>query len=80
MDYITERIDEAHGQLCDLNDEEPIISTAEMSKSELSYLFDKIIPFFINGQAAINAEKRQMTGNYQRARADLESRGNLSFK
>ena len=69
------RIDEAQGQLCDLTDEEPLINLSSTSKAEVTYLFEKIIPFFINGQAAINSEKRSMANNYHQAKAELETKG-----
>ena len=75
LEYITSRIDEAQGQLCDLNDEEPVIDVHEMQKNELVYIMEQIIPFFVTGQAVINAEKRSITGNYQKARAELETKG-----
>lgn len=37
MDYITERIAEAQSQLCDLNDEEPLVVASDMSKAGFFY-------------------------------------------
>ena len=33
LDYINERIAEAQSQLCDLNDEEPLVVASDMSKA-----------------------------------------------
>ena len=80
MEYITGRIDEAQGQLVDLNDEEPIVTINDISKAELIYLFEKVVPFFVNGQAMINAEKRHVTGSYQKAKTELETKGKPAYK
>ena len=73
-----ERIEEAQSQLCELNEEEPLIAAGEMSKAELVYIFDKLVPFFVNGQAATNSQGRHITGKYHRAKADLENKRTLT--
>ena len=47
------------------------------SRSQLIYLLNQMVPFFVNAHANVNQEKRQMTANYQKVQNELDSKGNL---
>lgn len=73
IEYISERIQEAQSQLVELTDDEPLFEAENVSRNELAYLLNQMVPFFVNGQANVNTEKRLMTGNYHKVKTELES-------
>ncbi|CAG5105149.1 Oidioi.mRNA.OKI2018_I69.chr1.g1878.t2.cds [Oikopleura dioica] len=74
VEYISERIQEAQSQLVELADDEPIVDVENASRSQLIYLLNQMVPFFVNAHANVNQEKRQMTANYQKVQNELDSK------
>lgn len=72
IQYLTQRIDEAQTQLCELEDDEPMIQPSELGKTDLMYIINQLLPHFINHQSQANIENRQLKMNLRKLRVKID--------
>jgi len=59
----------------DLTNKPLQVDVENASRSQLIYLINQMVPFFVSANANINQKKRQMTANYQKVQNELDSKG-----
>jgi len=61
----------------DLTNKPNKVDMENASRSQLIYLINQMVPFFVSANANVNQEKRQMTANYHKVQNELDSKGTI---